>query len=31
QERERSKRPSYLVEDEETWRNKRPVVPPVIE
>ncbi|WP_067069039.1 WXG100 family type VII secretion target [Carbonactinospora thermoautotrophica] len=31
QERERSRRPSYLVEDEDTWAVKKPTVPPVIE
>ncbi|MCX9192870.1 hypothetical protein C3Y87_15890 [Carbonactinospora thermoautotrophica] len=31
QERERGRRPSYLVEDEEAWAVKKPTVPPVIE
>ncbi|KWW98125.1 hypothetical protein TH66_22995 [Carbonactinospora thermoautotrophica] len=30
EERERGKRPSWLVEDAETWANKKSVVPPVI-
>ncbi|KWX02973.1 hypothetical protein LI90_4022 [Carbonactinospora thermoautotrophica] len=31
QERERGKRPAWLVEDEDVWAVKKPVVPPVIE